>query len=377
MLDQDNIIHAIYGAALNPENWPAVLSRIGALFDAEGAVILFYSGRTQVDFIHCQELEDAVSVYLAEEWWKRDIHAQRLSERQVGGSDVFNDAALVTEQEIKNLPIYVDFFSRVGFGWLMSGIMLPNLDMLVVLSLPRAKEKGPYTKAEMETLRSLNRHVEQSLRISLRISNLESTHVALLAGLDRIEAGIYAIDAEGRLLFANTAGKKQLSNFFNVVDGRIGVSVEPGRSRFARLLEACLPVCDSDLPPQPCVLTGEDQQRIAVWAIPVTEAGQQRIGSWGTVHSLLLTVPVGSVGRKHEIDPSILRGIFDLTVGEARLASLIGGGMRVSAAAEKLGIAEGTARVVLKRVFDKLGVNRQAELVLQLSALGGMDLPKT
>jgi DNA-binding CsgD family transcriptional regulator len=375
MKRHDDIIHAIYGAALSPEKWPDVLSRIGARFDAEGAVILFYSGETQVDFIHCAELEDAVRVYLSEEWWKRDIHAQRMRKLQLAGNDVYNDYALVTEEEIESLPIYVDFFQRVGFGWLMSGVILPDFDMLVVLSVPRAKAKGPFTESEMDVMRSLSRHAEQSLRVSLRISNLESTQGALLAGLDRIEAGIYALDEDARLLVANKAGKEQFADFFSLVDDQIAASAEESRSRFASFLQSAPDSIDESALPRPCVLTGKDRRRVAIWSIPITEPGQHRMGTRGTVSRLLLTIPIGPAGQKEAIDPSILRDIFDLTLGEARLASLIGGGMRVSAAARKLGVAEGTARVVLKRVFEKLGINRQAELVLQLSALGGLDLP--
>jgi DNA-binding CsgD family transcriptional regulator len=66
-------------------------------------------------------------------------------------------------------------------------------------------------------------------------------------------------------------------------------------------------------------------------------------------------------------DPAFLRDTFGLTLGEARVAALVGFGMAPRAAAEKLGIAESTARTVLKRVFDKVGVSRQSELVALLA----------
>jgi DNA-binding CsgD family transcriptional regulator len=40
-------------------------------------------------------------------------------------------------------------------------------------------------------------------------------------------------------------------------------------------------------------------------------------------------------------------------------------------AAEKLGIAEETARSVLKRVFSKVGVSRQSELAVLIARLSG------
>jgi len=68
-------------------------------------------------------------------------------------------------------------------------------------------------------------------------------------------------------------------------------------------------------------------------------------------------------------DPAVVRDLFGLTLGEARVAALVGSGAPPAAAAEKLGIAEGTARVVLKRVFSKIGISRQSELSALLARL--------
>jgi DNA-binding CsgD family transcriptional regulator len=62
-------------------------------------------------------------------------------------------------------------------------------------------------------------------------------------------------------------------------------------------------------------------------------------------------------------DPALVRDVLGLTLGEARLAALVGSGLSPRESAEKLGIAEETARSVLKRVFSKTGVSRQSELV--------------
>jgi DNA-binding CsgD family transcriptional regulator len=58
-----------------------------------------------------------------------------------------------------------------------------------------------------------------------------------------------------------------------------------------------------------------------------------------------------------------------LTLGEARVASLVGSGLPPRKAAERLGIAEETARNVLKRVFEKLDISRQSELAALLGRL--------
>ncbi|MDU0959370.1 MAG: helix-turn-helix transcriptional regulator, partial [Bradyrhizobium sp.] len=67
--------------------------------------------------------------------------------------------------------------------------------------------------------------------------------------------------------------------------------------------------------------------------------------------------------------PAVIRDVLGLTLGEARVAALVGAGLPPRDAANRLGIAEDTARNVLKRVFQKVGISRQSELVGLLARL--------
>jgi DNA-binding CsgD family transcriptional regulator len=68
-------------------------------------------------------------------------------------------------------------------------------------------------------------------------------------------------------------------------------------------------------------------------------------------------------------DPALVRDVLGVTLGEARVASLIASGLPPRQASEQLGISEETARTVLKRVYGKVGVSRQSELTALLSRL--------
>ncbi|WP_296810881.1 hypothetical protein, partial [Thiocapsa sp.] len=218
-------IEAIYAAGPNPERWPHALERIGDYFDGEGGIILFYETQSPSTFIYPEKLRSAVSVYLAEQWWERDLHAQRAIALNMRGFEVMSDQTVASESEIQSHPIYTDFFRRVGFGWLMSCIILPDRHDLVVVSVPRAKAKGPFTSEEMQTLGLLGRHVEQSLRISLRLSNMGSMEAALKQALDAIDAGVHTLSADGRILFSNRAGQSQFDEYFENRDGYLTARV--------------------------------------------------------------------------------------------------------------------------------------------------------
>lgn len=96
----------------------------------------------------------------------------------------------------------------------MSCIILPDRDDLVVVSVPRAKAKGPFTSEEMEILGLLGRHVEQSLRISLRLSNVGSMEAALKQALDAVDTGMHTLSADGRIFLSNRSGQSQFDASF-------------------------------------------------------------------------------------------------------------------------------------------------------------------
>lgn len=66
-------------------------------------------------------------------------------------------------------------------------------------------------------------------------------------------------------------------------------------------------------------------------------------------------------------DPLIVKDLLGLSLGEARLASLIGTGKSPREAAQRMGITEESARTILKRVFLKTNTSRQSELAALLS----------
>lgn len=68
----------------------------------------------------------------------------------------------------------------------------------------------------------------------------------------------------------------------------------------------------------------------------------------------------------------VFRKMLGLTPAEARLAARLRFGQTLKEAAEELGISVNTARNQLKSVFEKLGVNRQADLVRHLAELAAL-----
>lgn len=54
---------------------------------------------------------------------------------------------------------------------------------------------------------------------------------------------------------------------------------------------------------------------------------------------------------------------FNLTVVESNLVAMVCGGATTKGAAARMGISYNTARKYMSRIFEKVGVRRQTELV--------------
>lgn len=79
---------------------------------------------------------------------------------------------------------------------------------------------------------------------------------------------------------------------------------------------------------------------------------------------LVMTCP----DRPLRLDPDHIARLFGLTPTEAMLAADLAAGSTIGAFAQARGVAEGTARLHLKRVLAKTGTSRQADLVRRICA---------
>lgn len=70
-----------------------------------------------------------------------------------------------------------------------------------------------------------------------------------------------------------------------------------------------------------------------------------------------------------ETRQEVLCKAFGLTASQARLVTLIVGGLSLKKAAANAGITEASARQYLKIAFDKMDVSRQGEMVAKVLSL--------
>ncbi len=369
MLELD-IVHAavrsIYEAAASPDLWPAALQAIADCFGDIGTVLMWKRDDGGFGTIVSPDLEAAQADYM-ERWWQHDIRAARGVELWFrGGFDTATDRDVVSDDEVRQHPIYTEFLVPHGLGWFAATYVAPDPHVYAVISVQRRQTKPRFSDEELRRVAVLGRHVEQSLRLSIRLIDAEFTARGLANALAAMSVGVFGLDRAGRITMMNTAARGQIGYGIQVIDNRFDLQYEKSRSifkiAFSELVES------ENIPePKKMLVHGlDDNEGAVVYLIPVGSAEMRAGALAAPTRVLVLVVPFG---RGAPLDPSIVRDLLGLTLNEARVAALVGCGLAPRAVAERLGITEETTRTVLKRVYSKTGISRQNELAALLSGL--------
>ena len=363
-------VEAIYGSAAQPANWPCALQALADVFEDVGANLIWRRDDGGFGIIVSPPLMPFVEEW--NKWQHVDIRALRaVGQINFNRLDVVTDRHLMTAREIEEHPIYTEFLVPRGLGWAAAARVSPDPALDVWVSVQRAKAKGPFSDEELETLGHLASHTEQSLRLSMRLLDAELSKLGLGEALARVGIGVFALDSLKRVVFANPAAERLLGDGIKIAADLLCVSAPSEHRALDAAVEEALRVApERDGGPfKPILIRRERSQRpLTVYVLPITAQSPSHTATQFLTHARAIVLVIDPQADA-PADPAVVRDLLGVTLGEARVAALVGSGLTPKAAAERLGIAEETARVLLKRTFSKVGVSRQSELAALLTKL--------
>ena len=297
-----------------------------------------------------------------------DLRATRARERGYFlGRDAVTDRDFVSSDEMETHPYY-RLLARQGLKYFAGASISPDIRVNAAVSIQRSIDKAPYTDEELELVERFSRHVERSLRLSIRLLDAELSKLGLNDALNRLSIGVFALDSVGCVTFSNAAGERLLGDGMNLRDGQFRIEGTSSRGKIEEAIASCVRDDEQSLMVQakPLMIERPESRRpLAAYVLPVRGARPEHAFLTHTRAILLLVDPEA----RGAPDPSLIRDLLGITLGEARVAALVGSGLAPREAAKRLGITEETARTTLKRVFAKVGVSRQSELAALLARL--------
>jgi len=177
---------------------------------------------------------------------------------------------------------------------------------------------------------------------------------AALASLDKLSRGVFLLDADGAVVYANRAAEAMVarSDGLTLRKHRLQFSCENSQAAFDSFLG------NTDQASESLVLCTRGSSRSCPYRVLVSQLEH------GAGYSVFVYEPNG--GQK-PLPVSVLKRLYGLTTAEANLANELFAGKALAEAARARGVSINTAKYTLKSIFSKCEVKSRAELLLLLS----------
>ena len=351
------LVDRIYEAAFLPDLWPTIFDDMAHLTDSKGGVLL--TARDKIlSWSSSESLETAVESYISKGWFKdcgrracmfRKAHSEFLTENDYW-----------TEQEFESNKIYNEFFRPMGLGFSAgTSIHVPTGDAIIFF-IERVLERGAMEKNYVNMLNELRPHLARSAFVASRLglqsatstsetfSKLGLTTILLNSAgsvvdscniTDIIEEYIIP-GTKNTLIFKDTNANALLKSALKTLKSNISASVRsiPLRDKNGKavIVAHLLPVC-----------------------------GMAR-DIFSNSYAICLLTPVTS---KNVPAIDLVKSLFDCTASEAEIARSLTSGKSVGDISSERGVSVHTVRTQLKRVMEKTGCKRQAELVALMASV--------
>lgn len=358
--DLPAMLDGLYGTAIEPDDWPAFLRRLSALFRTATASVrvtdlsapLVYTSYT-VGFeerVNRMYVEDAVNI---------DLFRDTLAAAPLG--EILASHQIVADREFERSAHYQRVFRPNGNFYAMGAHFARWDDSAMHIGVHRPRRHGPFTQRERETLQFFSPHLRRVARITRRLGEYECALSEARGALDDLPWGVWILDRHLRCRWANAPAEEAIRT------GTLGLGFSGDRLTLQdRALDgglcAAMEALDAGEGPVQTVALG-----VGGAALVLVQHGRRAatrgLKTEGADAVLAFLV---DPARPTPLDSARIVRLYALTPAETRLLAEFMRGLDLHESAARLGISIHTARGQMKAAMQKVGVNRQPELMRKL-----------
>lgn len=351
---QTDLIDRIYEASVVPELWPSVLDELATVAEARGG--LLFSARKVLFWTASSSVREVFEAYVNDGWFTRC--PRRLCIMNQAEPSFFVEQDFWSEDQINADPIYRDFFRPRGLGWSAgTGLKVPTGDN-IVFSIERALERGPIEAEFVDRLNELRPHLARSALVTARLG-LQRAQGATEA-LTRLNLPALLLNEAGTVVEANALAQALPEQVKYGVNNRLLLTDRRAQDMLAAALAAIAASPDG----RGFTFPLRDEVGRPVKVLHLMPVSRSAHDIFGQSFALLMMTPVSSE-RAPSVD--LLRSLFDLTPSEARVARALATGKTPEEIAAEGEVSITTVRTQLRRVLEKTGCARQAEVAALLA----------
>ena len=357
------LVGDIYDAALDHSRWPAVLGQIAAFVGGLSASLYSKdaSSKTGALFFDDGTIDPRYAQLYFDKYIKLDpsITAHFFAEidKPIATADI------VAYEEFLQSRFYKEWAQPQGFIDHIATVLDKSATSVALFGVFRHDRDGVVDEETRRRMRLLAPHVRRAVLIGRVIESKNAEAGTFADVLEGLTAAMLLVDANGRIVHANGAGHAMLAtgHMLRAAGGHLS-AVDPKVDEMLREIliaagsgDRALGIRGIALP-----LVAPGGERHVAHVLPLTSGARRRTGS---AYAAVAALFVHKAALATVSPPEVIAKAFKLTPTELRVLLAVvevGGVPEVS---EALGIAETTVKFHLRRLFDKTGSHRQADLV--------------
>jgi DNA-binding CsgD family transcriptional regulator len=350
------LIGDIYDAAFDPARWPGVLEEACRFVGSAG---LYLQDAVNDAADMSERLEPPRGQNCIDAHVQPDSSSARVATRGVG--EVVAISAFIPYDEFLEAP-----FDRQQW-------MRPQAWLDLATSLLDESGTGDavldfFRPARIDDLarrrvRLLVPHIRRAVFIGKVLLLRDAKTTTLADALDSIAAALFLVDGQGRLTRSNARGQALIADgsILRTAGGRL-VVIDPVADQALRDALAVAASGEAIPGKQGTVvpLGRSDGECHVAHVLAAPPNSRRKVAAGGEA---IATVLVRKALLATPSTPEIIATLYGLTPGELRVLLAVFESDGMSDLVEVLGISEPTVRTHLRRLFEKTGAKRQANLV--------------
>jgi DNA-binding CsgD family transcriptional regulator len=283
--------------------------------------------------------------------------------------EVLWDYKVFSEETMNRSPFYAGFLAPIGFRYFLSAVLDAENGQFALISTQRARKQGHVDGPEIKLMQRLVPHVRQAFDVTRRLREAGEARQSLEGAFECLADGVALIGTDGTVIYTNDSFQAiaRRNDGIAIRKGMIEIAAAESRDRLAAAMAAVLDLRNSDI------------ETATISDFPVPRAA-------GAPPYLLSVRPLIDQTGEHRAEPSaiffvrdplsrnaaaigVLREVFGLTEAEASLAQALQAGIALGAYAREHAVSLNTIYTHLRRIREKTGCNRMAELIRKLNDL--------
>jgi DNA-binding CsgD family transcriptional regulator/PAS domain-containing protein len=357
------LIGDIYDAALDPALWPAALGRTRDFVRGQTATLFWKDAVSKEGavFYHDGGVDERHIERYFREYIKLDPTTTAQFFAEVG--QPFSTADLLPYDEFIETRFYREWARPEGQVDFVGAVLEKTATSFALFGVIRHQHDGVADEEARRRVGLIVPHIRRSVLVGKVIELKDAQAASLAEALDGLSAGMFLVDAGGRIVHANASGHAMLAkgDVLRAAGGRL-LPVDPTAERilhdgFLAAGKGDAAVGTRGIAVPLSTATGE---RYLAHMLPLTSGARRRAGATCAAAAALFVhrtaldsrSPLETIARQYRLTPMELRVLLAIVE--------VGG---VPEAAEALGIGDTTVKTHLGRLYEKTGSHRQADLV--------------